>query len=628
MNGPVAGSFTYSPALGTVLHAGNDQTLSVSFTPTDSTDYSTATATVPINVARATPSMSWATPSAITYGTALSAAQLDAAVVLDGGRSQWIGHGIVHVLTGPGHDPGRRQQPAPLGDLHARGLDRLHHRFRRRDDRRRAGHSRRGPGPRPRRIAYGTALSGTQLDASTSWTVGGVNGAVAGSFSYTPAAGTIFHPGSQTLSMSFTPTDSADYTSASGSVLLVIDKATPTIAWATPATITYGTPLSAAQLDATADSTVGGVNGSVAGSFTYASEPGTVLQAADQTLSVSFTPTDSTDYTTATDAVTLDVARATPSVSWVDPAEITYGTALSAAQLDATAAWMVDGVTGPVAGSFTYTPAAGTVLPVGSHESLSVVFTPTDSTDYTTASAPQAINVQKAIPSITWAAPDPITYGTALSPAQLDATASVPGTFSYSPAPGSVLHAGSGQTLSLTFTPTDSTDYATTTDAVTIDVGKATPEAVWAALAPIGYGTALSAAQLDAAASWTVAGVNGPVLGSFTYSPAAGTILHLGKAQALRATFTPADPNDYTTASASATIDVDAAAPAIAWPDPGDIRFGTASRPHSSTRAPASPARSPTLPHWARSSRRVPSRRFRSVSFRRTRPITGPLPTP
>ena len=73
-----------------------------------------------------------------------------------------------------------------------------------------------------------------------------------------------------------------------------------------------------------------------------------------------------------------------------------------------------------------------------------------------------------------------------------------------------------------------------------------------------------------------MAGVNGPVLGSFTYSPAAGTILHLGKAQALRATFTPADPNDYTTASASATIDVDAAAPAIAWPDPGDIRFGTA----------------------------------------------------
>ena len=361
-------------ALGTVLHAGNNQTLTVSFMPTDSIDYSTATATVPINVARATPSMSWATPSAITYG-GRSRRRSSMRGVLDGGRSQWIGHGIVHVLTGPGHDPGRRQQPAPLGDLHARGLDRLHHRFRRRDDQRRAGHSRRGLGHAVP-IAYGTALSGTQLDPSTSWTVGGVNGAVAGLFSYTPAAGTIFHPGSQTLSMSFTPTDSADYTSASGSVLLVIDKATPTIAWATPATITYGTPLSAAQLDATADSTVGGVNGSVSGSFTYASEPGTVLQAAEQTLSVSFTPTDSTDYTTATDAVTLDVARATPSVSWVTPPKSpTARHSRPRSSMRRRPGWWTES---PVRlrGPFTYTPAAGTVLPVGSHESLSVVSHP------------------------------------------------------------------------------------------------------------------------------------------------------------------------------------------------------------------------------------------------------------
>ena len=66
---------------------------------------------------------------------------------------------------------------------------------------------------------------------------------------------------------------------------------TPTITWPAPASIVYGTPLSAAQLDATA---------SVPGTFAYSPAAGTVLKAGNDTLSVTFTPTDSTDYTTAT----------------------------------------------------------------------------------------------------------------------------------------------------------------------------------------------------------------------------------------------------------------------------------------------------------------------------------------
>jgi len=60
-------------------------------------------------------------------------------------------------------------------------------------------------------------------------------------------------------------------------------------------------------------------------------------------------------------------------------------------------------------------------------------------------------------------------YGTALSSTQLNATASVPGTFVYSPVSGTVLGAGS-QTLSVTFTPTDTTDYNTATATVTLVV--------------------------------------------------------------------------------------------------------------------------------------------------------------
>ena len=89
---------------------------------------------------------------------------------------------------------------------------------------------------------------------------------------------------------------------------LTVDKATPTITWATPSAITYGTALSPMQLNATA---------SVPGTFVYSPVSGTVLGAGSQTLSVTFTPTDATDYNTATATVTL-VVTAASDFTWTD----------------------------------------------------------------------------------------------------------------------------------------------------------------------------------------------------------------------------------------------------------------------------------------------------------------------
>jgi hypothetical protein len=230
-------------------------------------------------------------------------------------------------------------------------------------------------------------------------------------------------------------------------------QATPTITWNGPASITYGTALSATQLDAMA---------SVPGSFTYTPAAGTILTVGkNQTLSVQFTPTDTTDYTTANATTRITVGQATPKINWNTPASITYGTALSATQLDAAS---------PVAGTFSYAPPAGTILTVGKNQTLSVHFTPTDSTDYTTANATTTITVLQAPPKITWNTPASITYGTALSPTQLDATSPVAGTFSYAPVAGTVLHAGNNQTLSVMFTPADTTDYASNSASAAIDV--------------------------------------------------------------------------------------------------------------------------------------------------------------
>jgi methionine-rich copper-binding protein CopC len=81
----------------------------------------------------------------------------------------------------------------------------------------------------------------------------------------------------------------------------------------------------------------------------------------------------------------------------------------------------------------------------------------------------------RAVPQVAWSAPDSIVYGTTLSATQLDATASVPGTFTYTPAAGTLLAAGGSQTLSVTFTPEDSTYYTTATTTTTIAVTKAVP---------------------------------------------------------------------------------------------------------------------------------------------------------
>jgi len=157
--------------------------------------------------------------------------------------------------------------------------------------------------------------------------------------------------------------------------------------------------------------------------------------------------------------------------------------------------------------------------------------------------------VTKASPALTWTAPAAIPYGTALSATQLSATSTAAGTFTYAPASGTVLKAGT-QSLSVTFTPTDTADYSTATSSVSLTVNQAVPAITWAAPVAIVSGTALSSTQLDATST---------VAGTFVFAPAAGIVLPIGT-QTLSATFTPTDAVDYTTATRTVTLTVSATA--------------------------------------------------------------------
>jgi subtilisin-like proprotein convertase family protein len=91
------------------------------------------------------------------------------------------------------------------------------------------------------------------------------------------------------------------------------------------------------------------------------------------------------------------IGSASPTLTWPNPADITYGTVLGATELNAVASH--NGSTVP--GTFTYAPASGAILNSGANQTLSVTFTPDDSTRFLPVTKNASINVLKAALTIT-----------------------------------------------------------------------------------------------------------------------------------------------------------------------------------------------------------------------------------
>jgi subtilase family serine protease len=402
-----------------------------------------------------------------------------------------------------------------------------------------------------------TLSSGTYESSSSTLDIPGTNSN--GVYIVIPSG--VLALGTDTITANYS-SSSSSYNSASGSTTINVTSPTktPTVT-VTPSPSTVSTTQSLVVTVA-----VGGGSGSptptgsvvlTGGGYTSAATvlsggsasiivPAGSLSVGIDPLTATYTPdtNSSTVYVGAAGSGTVDVTATTktsPNLVWNTPVPIAYGTPLGAAQLDATAS---------VAGTFAYSPAAGTVLTTGS-QILNVTFTPTDSTDYATATSIVTLTVNKATPTITWATPAAITYGTMLSFAQLDPTSNASGTFAYSPPAGTLLTAGQ-QVLMASFTPTDTTNYNATSATVTLTVNKATPTITWATPAAVQAGTALTSAQLNAAPS---------VLGTLVYSPPLGTIMSTTGNITLSASFTPNDTVDYNDASATTSLTVNPGPP-------------------------------------------------------------------
>jgi hypothetical protein len=212
---------------------------------------------------------------------------------------------------------------------------------------------------------------------------------VAGTFAYSPASGTVLFPGARTLSVTFTPTDTTDYSSAKATVPLPVSKALLTV---TANNVIRNYDTANGTLTGTITGFVNGDAQSVVSgaavlttSATLASAVGSYpIAAAQGTLAAA-------NYTFKLVNGTLTITDGILELGWPMPGAITYGTALSTKQLDDIA---------NVPGTFVYTPAAGTVLP-GGLQTLSVTFTPTDTTDYSAAKATVQLTVNKAVLTVT-----------------------------------------------------------------------------------------------------------------------------------------------------------------------------------------------------------------------------------
>jgi hypothetical protein len=250
------------------------------------------------------------------------------------------------------------------------------------------------------------------------------------------------------------------------------------------------------------------------------------LTSGSHSISATYTSSDG-EFTGSSSSIAVTVTvssnKIAPTIKWSNPANIVYGTALSATQLNATATDATNGNI-PVAGTFTYNPLAGTVLPVGT-VNLEVSFTPSDTATYSTQTATVTLTVTAATPTLSLTCTE-VTYD-GNSHACVGATtgvggATVGGSWSYTPA--SETAAGS-YPVTGTFTSTDSNyQGGTATGTLKIDPAAVTATAGSYSGVDDGLSHAPSACAVTGAYTGSLTCANnpasvGPGVGSGTVTP-------------------------------------------------------------------------------------------------------------
>ena len=613
----VPGNFAYSPTNGTVLNAGTNA-LSVTFTPSDTVDYSNASGGVSLvvspaalSVAASNASRAYGQTNPVFEGTITGLVNEDNITATysssAGSNSAVATYAIVPALV----DPADRQTNYTVSLVD--GMLTI---------------SQAIPSvtwTNPAAITYGAGLSSNQLNATAN---------TAGNFVYSPTNGSVLNTGTNALSVTFTPTDTVDFVSGNAGVTLVVSPAAlsvtasnasraygqtnpvfggaitglengdnitatysssatsnsaagtyaivptmvdpgdrqtnytvgltngtltiahaiPSVTWTNPSAIIYGAALTSNQLNATA---------SVAGNFVYNPTNGTALNAGTNTLAVTFTPTDTVDYSSVGGGVSLVVAPAALSVT-ASNASRAYG------QTNPVFQGMIIGLTNGDKITATYSCSAGSNSVAGTYAIMPALVDPGDrQTNYMVSLTNGILTIAQAIPSVTWTNPAAIVYGVALNSNQLNATASAPGIFVYSPTNGTVLNAGTNA-LSVTLTPTDTVDYTSANNGVSLVVSPA-------ALSVVASNVGRAYGQTNPVFEGVIIGLTNGDNITATYSSSAGSNSAVGNYAIVPALVDPGDrQTNYAVSLSNGTLTVAQGIPLVTWTNPSAITYGGA----------------------------------------------------
>jgi hypothetical protein len=313
-------------------------------------------------------------------------------------------------------------------------------------------------------ITSATPPTLTYGDALPSDPTGGDTASVPGTFSYSPVAGSVLAAGTHTVHVTFTPTDTTDYTSVHYDISVVVNPAALNVT-AHDADRLYGA--ANPGFSATVTGYVNGDDaGDLVGTLSCSSTANSTSAPADYPISC--TGLSGANYDVKYVDGTLSVGKASLTVT-ADPTSRPAGAADPAFTVSYDGFVGSDNA-GDLGGTLSCASTADASSVPGDY---AITCSGLTSDLYDISFVQGTLTVDQATPTITHGTPPTLTYGDGLptDPTGGD-TASVPGAFTYNPEPGEILHAGT-HTVHVTFTPTDGASYATVEYDVTIDVNPA-----------------------------------------------------------------------------------------------------------------------------------------------------------
>jgi uncharacterized repeat protein (TIGR02543 family) len=339
---------------------------------------------------------------------------------------------------------------------------------------------------------------------------------------------------------------------------LTIGKATPTFTWS-DASKTFG--------DSTFTVTAPTVTGSIGGSFSYSSADTSVISVSSSTFTVvgtgssvitaSFSPTDSTNYNSATTSMTITVGVASQTITRTSTSPTSPIKSGAYTPTASSSSLLSVAITVASESSSICSIALG-VVTFNSAGSCVIQYNQSGNTNYSAAAqVTETLTIGKATPTLfAWNDVSKAFENGDFTLTAPTVTGSLDGTFTYASGTPTVISlngslatvAGAGTAvITATFNPTDSTNYNSATTTMTVTVAKVSPR-----FSTVNVSKTFGAAPFSLSYPY----VFRVLTGTFSFSSAdtsvitvngrVATVVGVGTS-VITATFTPDDTNNYIT---------------------------------------------------------------------------------